>query len=182
VWVPLRLNLLVAPSSHIHTFTHSHNHTFTQSHIHTITHSHNHTITQSHIHTFTHSHNHTFTQSHIYTITLSRNHIFTQSHIHAEATVCTNNILLLTHFAPYVRHVWLPTSHYPFYKHFSANHFKAHRCRRLFDLTHARMQALPYIAYIAPSTLTRTDAGISLHCTCDHFDAHGCRHSLTLHL
>ena len=36
------------------------------------------------------------------------------------------------------------------------------------------MQAFPYIAPVI--TLTRTDAGTPLHCTCDHFVAHRCRH------
>ena len=46
-------------TSHIHTITHVHYHTYT-SHIH-ITHTHHHTYTPSHVHTITHKHHHTYT-------------------------------------------------------------------------------------------------------------------------
>jgi len=78
----------------IHTTTHMHEHTRTQTH--TITHMHEHTCTQSHTCTNTLAHKHT--QLHICTNTLAHKH--TQSHTctntlahkHTQLHICTNTL------------------------------------------------------------------------------------------
>jgi hypothetical protein len=83
----------------MHTFTHSHMHTFTS-----FTHSHIfHTCKHSHMHTFTHSHHshmHTCTHSHIHTFTHSHIHTFTSSHHH------THSSALAAHMGGVGFHAW----------------------------------------------------------------------------